>query len=235
MKLKGFYWNLKLRPFRFSKYFFRFSEFFNYDEREKFLWKAFDYLRSNRLDGDYIEFGLSEGKTFIASIHISKFMGNNLKEMRFIGFDSFEGLPKPKGIDVNDFEHFKEGDYAFSYENFIKKLKKLKINLSKVILIRGWFDNTLNKKTKDTNKIDKAAFVFIDCDLYESTVPVLKFITPLLQNGTLLAFDDWYCFRGDENKGQQKAVREWLKRNPKFKLIPQLDFHWGGKCFIVRK
>ena len=35
----------------------------------------------------------------------------------------------------------------------------------------------------------------VDCDLYQSTVPVLAFLADLLQDGTVVLFDDWYCFR----------------------------------------
>ena len=59
----------------------------------------------------------------------------------------------------------------------------------------------------------KAAVIYIDCDLYTSTVHVLDFIQDFLQRGTIIVFDDWNCFFGDPNKGERKAFREFLAKN----------------------
>jgi hypothetical protein len=80
----------------------------------------------------------------------------------------------------------------------------------------------------------KAALVWIDCDFYESTVPVLEFITDYVQDGTLLIFDDWFCFRGDPERGEQRAFAEWLARNPWIRAGELLRFGWHGSSFILR-
>ena len=59
----------------------------------------------------------------------------------------------------------------------------------------------------------------IDCDLYESTVPVLDFLTDLVGQGTVLIFHDWFRFKGRPDCGEQRACREWLARNPQLELI----------------
>ena len=59
----------------------------------------------------------------------------------------------------------------------------------------------------------------IDCDLYESTVPVLEFLTDLVGQGTILIFHDWFRFRASPNCGEQRACREWLERNPHLELV----------------
>ena len=70
----------------------------------------------------------------------------------------------------------------------------------------------------------KAAIVWIDCDLYESTVPVLDFIVPFVQTGTIFCFDDWFSFAGHFMKGEIRATREWLERNPDIRLTQYRDF-----------
>ena len=64
--------------------------------------------------------------------------------MRYYGFDSFKGLPKPKGIDAW-WEQYKEGDHAFTKETVEKNLKsRLSAEqLQKVTLIKGFYDKTL--------------------------------------------------------------------------------------------
>lgn len=76
--------------------------------------------------------------------------------------------------------------------------------------------------------------IYIDCDLYESTVPVLNYVLPILQTGTVLAFDDYFCFNGDPERGGQLALKEFLLRNPQIRTIDYLDIGWGGKAFIVK-
>ena len=63
-------------------------------------WDAFDniadYLVGAEIPGDYWEFGVYAGATFS---YAYKVMGSLFKNMRFIGLDSFQGLPSIQGID----------------------------------------------------------------------------------------------------------------------------------------
>jgi O-methyltransferase len=54
--------------------------------------------------------------------------------------------------------------------------------------------------------------IWVDCDLYESTVPVLDFITEYIQDGTVIIFDDWYSFRADPDRGEQKALAGGVRK-----------------------
>ncbi len=113
------------------------------------------------------------------------------------------------------------------------RLEKNGVDLEKITFIEGWYNKTLNEGTKKKLSTKKAAIVLIDVDLYESTVPVLDFITAYLQTGTILIFDDWFAYRGDPRRGEQRAIREWLKRNPNIELIEFYHYSWGGNSFIV--
>jgi O-methyltransferase len=55
-----------------------------------------------------------------------------------------------------------------------------------------------------------------------------------LQTGTVIAFDDWFCFKGDPGKGEQRAFREWLEKNSAFDAIEFHKFGWSGNSFIIR-
>jgi len=193
-----------------------------------------DYVRSNRLEGDYLEFGVYRAGTLIPAYHFSRAMGKNLDKMRFYGFDSFEGLPSITGKDKIEFEHFSEGSYTGIMSDVVSLLKESKVKAERVDLIKGWYDKVLTKVLKKKLKIKKAAVVWIDCDLYESSVPVMNFITDYMQDGTIIVFDDYYCFRGNPEQGEQKAFSEWLKKNPKILAIPFRKSYWGGQAFLIR-
>lgn len=195
-------------------------------ECDRFFRRAMNYLRSNRIEGDYLEFGTYRGQTFISAYYFAQRFG--LEHMRFYGFDSFEGMPE-----IDEDCRLKKGECHMNMEDFMKKLKKWDVDLDKVKLIKGWYDKVLNSKTKQKLNIKKASLIYIDCDLYKSTIPVLNFITDYLQEGTILAFDDWNFFKGNSNKGERRAFREWLDRNKNITAEEFLKIGWGGNSFIL--
>lgn len=98
-------------------------------------------------------------------------------------------------------------------------------------VIPGWFDETLTADL--AKKVGPAAVVWVDCDLYSSTVPVLRFIAPLIQNGTLLVFDDYYCFGGRADLGERRALEEFLESNPELSVTDYAKYGSTGQAFIV--
>jgi O-methyltransferase len=192
-----------------------------------------DYLVNAEVGGEYLEFGVFQGTTFSYAFSV---MSSLFKDMRFIAFDSFEGLPEPRGIDAEEgfTSGFYKGQFACSEKEFTANLEKAGVDLRRAIVIRGWFDQTLTPETANQCKIRKIAAAWIDCDLYESTVPVLRFITPFLSVGTVILFDDWRCFRNLPDFGQQRACREWLAENPHIRLRQFISFGFHGQSFTVR-
>ena len=198
------------------------------NEKEKIIRNAMIFASFSNLKGDYLEFGVWEGKSFISAYKFAEIF--NLNEMNFYAFDSFKGLPITCG---SEREKFKEGMYQCSVEEFKGNLSRNNIDMSKVKIIEGWYKDTLNKSTKKKLGIKEAAVIMVDCDLYASTIPVLDFITDYLVTGTIIIFDEWFAFKGDPNKGEQKAVNRWLKKNPNIKLIEYKKYGCAGNSFIV--
>jgi hypothetical protein len=203
--------------------------FYEEQYREEFFYNAMRFISFNHIRGDYLEFGCFGGNTFALAYKHSLIHRIN---MHFYGFDSFKGLPEPKGIDAHP--QWIEGDMSMNMNDFRSRLKANGIEESKITLVPGFYKDSLTHETREKIKLRKAAVVYVDCDLYESTVPVLDFILPLLQNGTIIAFDDWFCFNGDPDRGGQKATKEFLQRNPNIKFLDYLTFGWHGKSFIAK-
>jgi hypothetical protein len=216
---------------RYSNWFYHFEGLFNYYPREEILKLALRFVKMSQLYGDYLEFGVFEGQTFQAAYHLAQ--RNGLNDMLFYAFDSFEGLPEPQGQELWARAQFKKGDYSCSQERFLAKLAGTGADSARVVVVPGWFDQVLVESTRKQLKLRKAAVVWVDCDLYESTVPVLEFIRPYLQDGTILIFDDWFCFKGRPDRGEQLAVAQWLMRNPQVKLAEFHKFGWHGNSFVV--
>ena len=64
-------------------------------EREEFIRKCLVYLKANKIQGNYAEFGVHRGSNFVKVIEMAKRKG---MDMNFYGFDSFEGLPETRAF-----------------------------------------------------------------------------------------------------------------------------------------
>jgi hypothetical protein len=207
-------------------------EYRSFNRRFYAIEQCAEYLVGAQVDGDYCEFGVYIGTTFG---HAYKWLSPLFNSMRFFAFDSFEGLPKPRGIDLSDgySSHFYEHQFSCAEEDFRSNILKNGVDLNRVGIIKGWFNKTLDPMNLEAQKIGKIAVAWIDCDLYESTVPVLNFLTSRVSIGSVLIFDDWRCYRNHPDFGEQLACREWLNSNPNIKLAPLFSFGWNGIAFSV--
>jgi O-methyltransferase len=100
-------------------------------------------------------------------------------------------------------------------DTFVNIVTKSGMPKSKIKTVKGFYDDSLTPELAASLLPRKAAVIYVDCDLYKSTIPVLKFIVPFLQKGTVIVFDDWNCFYGDPAKGERKAWGEFLAENPR--------------------
>lgn len=181
------------------------------------------------LRGDYLEFGVFRGETFAHAHHRGR---QRLPWMRYFAFDSFEGLPAPEGVDAG--AEFAEGQFACSQADFEKFLNDSGADSDRIVIVPGWFDDSLVPELRAQHELRVCTIAYIDCDLYQSAVPVLEFLTPLVRQGTILLFDDWYCFRADPGRGVQRAASEWLEKNPHLSLDRWHPFSHHGQSFFVQ-
>jgi O-methyltransferase len=191
----------------------------------KIIHKGFAYLMNNGIQGNYAEFGVYEGSTTLEAYRASKLYG--MKNMGFYIFDSFEGLPELS--DGDGIGPFHAGQFKSGVTSFMKILKREKVEIEKFRIFEGYFENVLPQLKLPP---DNFSYVYIDCDLYSSTVTVLDFLADKLKQGSIIAFDDWFCY-DSPNQGERRAVAEWLLKNPNIRLVEYSNFHWAGKAFIV--
>lgn len=198
---------------------------------DEFYWKCFFALRMNRVDGDYLEFGCGSN---VRSFRLAyKYKTLERMPLRLFAFDSFEGLPEPTGIDRH--EQWQKAAMAVSIEQFRAVLASQDAGPSDFHPVEGLYEQTLRGHSPADYGIEKAAFVMIDCDLYASASLALQFVADVLTDGSILAFDDWFCFCGDPERGEQRAFSEFLRTHPELSVSEYLQFGWHGKSFIVHR
>lgn len=188
---------------------------------------AFGYCFNNKIIGDYAEFGVFRGHTSIEAWKAS--IRHGMSDTRFWLFDSFQGLPEVTGADAGG--PFITSEFSFGRADYESNLSSFGVDMTRTEIVEGFFDATLARTETDR----QFAVVWIDCDLYESTVPVLDWLTDKLVDGAVICFDDWFTFRGRPDKGEQKATSEWLAKNPDISLTSYRDFHWAGKAFLFHR
>lgn len=182
-------------------------------------------------EGDYYEFGLYRGFTFWSAQQFMQTLGN--KSIRFVGFDSFQGLPKPHGVDTYR-DDFVEGQFRAGYDYVHDKLNEHGVDWNRTLLIPGFFADSLTPACKKVHGLRRAAVVLVDCDLYESTTYVLAFLDDLLLDGSFVIFDDWNAFDADDEKGERRAFREFLASQPRWSAEPLFAYGAHGQAFRMK-
>ncbi len=197
--------------------------------------KAFD-LVSKEADGnigDYYEFGLFRGYTFLQAYkHCEK---QGIDDIHFYGFDSFEGLPEPANSIDEHGGRFFAGQFSCSLKEVEDNLSSRGMDISKATLIKGFYEESLTEDLRKQHTFGPASVVLMDCDYYSSTKTALDWMETYLQFGTVILFDDWYSYGDDNELGQQKAFAEFLKEHPQYEAEELWEFLNHGKGFILRQ
>lgn len=190
------------------------------------------WVRESRLEGPYLEFGVGAGRSAVAAIRAHQ-RENPETVRRFFLFDSFRGLPALEGPDACS-RQFHEGQYAFDAGHVRETLRAHGVwRPARVKLIEGFFEESLPRFDTAEFGGRRATVVHVDVDLHASARTVLEFVTPHLQQGTVMLFDDWNAFSASWRHGERAAVREWLDAHPHLALERWAKYGWHGEAFLV--
>lgn len=201
-----------------------------------FLKMAFEYVSKMEISGDYFEFGVFRGKSFISAMQQYNLIKNTFEsgnEVRiFHAFDSFQGLPEPL---PSELDKFKIKDFNATQAEFERNILESGFNLNNVKIYPGFFSDTLNSdlfeqfKKNDT----KMAILYVDTDIYSSTKAVLNFCKSFLQPGSLICLDDYFALKANQNNGQIRAMKEFILETPEFTLMEWGPINIFSKSFVV--
>lgn len=205
------------------------------------LHRAWAYVHATQLSGDYYEFGVYRGHSLISSWlsyrrcrarilkskdlpyervgSVTQFMAH---ESTFYGFDSFSGMPE------ND-----EGEDSLATGTFMATERSTAalcaaagLEAPRLRLVPGLFSD--NAKAIGSAP---AAIVHLDCDLYLSTRDALSIIGSRLVQGSVLLCDDHDLFQARNDKGQRRALREFLEQN-QIELEPWFAYGAASRAYL---
>jgi O-methyltransferase len=185
--------------------------------------RSFPHVLANAVAGDYLEFGVFKGASLLHAQRVARAL--SLGPMRFIGFDSFAGLPDEA---EQRKEVFYQGQYSCEEQQVRSWLSQNGADWRDLILVPGFYDDTLNAESKRRLGLMKCAVAMLDCDLYSSTTVALTWIDDLLAPGSVVIFDDWDAYGDDRDSwedGQRRAMKEHAARS---QWVFEELFHYGG-------
>ena len=149
-------------------------------------WALFDHMTDlSKKDRPFYEFGVWRGEAFRHLIKTFK---------KGYGFDTFEGLPE-------DWRKQKAGTY--SSDGNVPKIKGGKF-------IVGKFEDTLPGFF--AKKRPMASIINFDADLYSSTICALNFAKPVIDEHTILIFDE-FIINNKWEQDEYKALEEFCANN----------------------
>jgi lipopolysaccharide biosynthesis glycosyltransferase len=144
----------------------------------------------------FVECGVGKGGCLAVMAH---FAGN---KNRIYGFDSFEGMPNITAEDLGDYNKTSPiegfGSVGCNISGGINTVhdlfKKVNLPMSKVKLIKGYFENTL---THDIiGDIGNISILRLDGDWYNSTMVCLERLYDRVVDGGVILIDDYGHFIG---------------------------------------
>lgn len=179
--------------------------------------------------GDYLEFGIFNGSSIGSMVKAADAQG---EQMRFFGFDAFEGLPEH--AENEDAGVWKQGFYACSYNDMRACLERRDIDPDRITWVNGWYKDTLTPELAEQHTLNPG-LVFIDCDTYSSSKAVLDFLAPQIVQPTILCFDDWKLNDLDvKGMGEYQSFNEFLETHTHLEAVEIKSYNRKSKTFIVR-
>jgi O-methyltransferase len=193
-----------------------------------FLRRAFQLVAYNGLLGDYAEFGCFGARTFRLAWGAARLVGH---PAHLWAFDSFRGLP-PSDDPRDRHPGWTEGAMSMSEHEFRAACAAHGVPSDEYTTVPGFYADSLAGDAEGPRP-KEVSVAYIDCDLYTSTVEVLRFLEPRLRHGSVLAFDDYYCYGPSTASGERLAAAEHFESSAPWRLVPYHQIGWFGMSFVV--
>jgi O-methyltransferase len=188
-------------------------------ERINELFNSLEYIRHNKIDGDFVECGVWKGGNILGIMEY--LYHHNMTDRNVWLYDTFQGMTEPEEIDV-DLREQKASDIlqqvlCYSSINEVRKnLSFSNFPIKNVKFIIGDICETLNINSNIPTKI---SLLRLDTDWYKSTKKEMDVLYPILSNRGVLIVDDYGHW-----KGSKLAVDEYFKNIKITPLIEKIDY-----------
>jgi O-methyltransferase len=166
------------------------------------------------LPGDFAECGVYKGGTAMLCARALLDMGASDKPLHL--FDTFRGMPEEAGRDSGGHA---PGDFG---DTSLAAVQSRLAEFANVRLHPGFIPSTLSEVADCF-----FGFVYLDLDLYRSTLEALRFFYPRMVKGAVLVGDDYGFLRYKD--AAKKAVDEFFADKPEPVIALKT-----GQCVVIK-
>jgi|TARA_Y100000310_G_scaffold291698_1_gene319836 hypothetical protein len=196
--------------------FQNFPKFIPTPDLRKFICKEELYKKIIDVHGVIIEGGVLYGGGLLTWGQLSEIYEPFNYTRKIFGFDTFEGFKEIHDKDKKSISsHLEKGKFAWpkfeELENEIELFEKSKVlnHINKISLIKGDVKKTIDEFVEE-NPYLVISLLYLDFDLYEPTLEIIKKLYPFMPKGSIIAFDE-LC--NDLFVGETIAVLETIGIN----------------------
>jgi hypothetical protein len=214
------------------------DDIIRHDARADTFFRAIEYVNYEAVPGDIVECGVFGGLSLAEFAKAMTFDPQGMTRA-VIGIDSFEGLP----AETEPHARWREGDCAVTHG--WHPLARAGEPASAELVRRVFAECGLDAPTLHVGRFGEVmpqvigsevraiALLHVDCDLYESARDALHYAAPVLQDGAMIMFDDWFHYRGHPDKGEARAFGEFLAAHPEWQAVPWRSYATFCQAFIL--
>ena len=191
--------------------------------------RAFALMTKVPIEGAIVEFGVYQGGSLASFVSLAR---RHLRDVPPVfGFDTFSGIPSSQ-VELSHAlaDFWAEGEFAnTSVDRVRSRLNKLGVEPT---LVPAIFSDLAPLAGYG---VDRVRFAHIDADIYEGYRDALQLLTPHLQVGTVIMFDETvppaeWRYQSIREHGQ-RALREWEEETG-FKLH-EIRLEWTVALTVI--
>ena len=203
-----------------DRYIEKVSEGHRLHRKIRFLLDIRGLLVINKIQGDYVEFGVYQGEMMYAA---AKILSPHIH--KYIGIDTFAGLPEPQREDTETFVFESEGFMAVPRE-----VAETMMSGFNTTLIEGDFRQE-EVQERFRAEVSRISVVTIDCNWPSSVRAAVNLSCPFLQSGSILFIDDYFVGTRQANFNDKILNEITEHSNLRFKEF--MTYPPCGRAFIA--
>lgn len=203
-----------------NTYIEKISEGHRLHRKIRFLLDIRGLLIINKIQGDYVEFGVYRGDMMYAA---AKILSPHIR--KYIGLDTFAGLPEPYEGDAEIF--------VFESQGFMDTPREVAGRMMSgfnATLIEGDFRQK-EVQERFRAEVSKISVVTIDCNWPSSVRAAMTVSYPFLQGGSIIFIDDYFV--GTRQANFSDRILQEITERSNLKFIEFMTYPPCGRAFLV--
>lgn len=188
----------------------------------KFLLDVRGLVVINKMGGDYVEFGVYRGEMMYAA---AKVLSPHVT--RFIGLDTFSGLPKPRTGDDKLFV-FEKWGFMAARKSMVEEV----MSEFATSLIEGDFREESSARAFN-DLAPSISILSVDCNWPSSVEAAFELSAPFIKSGTIVFIDDYFVATRFPNFND--PILDRCAASHDFKLVEFMTYPPSARAFLVEK